>query len=42
MRAQTIQFPRVVVLQKNCWDDVRAAGEVGRFATEEMEDKIFI
>lgn len=42
MRMQTIQFPRAVVLQKNRWDDVRAAWEVGRFATEEMDDKIFI
>jgi len=31
MRMQTIQFPRAVVLQKNRWDDVRAAWEVGRF-----------
>lgn len=42
MRVQTIQFPRIVVWQKYCWDDVRAAWKVGHFATEEMDDKIFI
>jgi hypothetical protein len=40
--AQTIQFPWIVVLHKYCWNDVRAAWEVGHFATEEMDDKIFI
>ena len=39
---QTIQFPWITVLQRYCWDDVRAAWEVGDFAMEKMDNKIFI
>ena len=42
LRMQTIQFPRIVAVQKYRRDDVRAAWEVGHFATEEMDDEIFI
>ena len=42
LKMQTIQFPRIVAVQKYRRDDVRAAWEVGHFATEEMDDEIFI
>jgi hypothetical protein len=39
---QTIQFPWIIAVHKYCGDDVRAARDVGGFATEKMDNKIFI
>lgn len=42
MRTQTVQLPRVVAVQEDRRDDVRAAREVGGFAAEEMDDEVFV